>query len=227
MVAAPRVDRAAAISSLAARVDVALLKSVFPAGAARNIDDAARYLQAALQEFNISDPRMAATIVATIVVETPNFEAYEEPESAGAAYEGRPTLGNTEVGDGVRFRGRGYIGLTGRANYQRMSVRLGLGTRLVDSPGDAKSPEVAARILVAWFADRQQQLLPALAQDDLRLARRMVSGGLLRITEFTAAYRKVLDRLGGPSPNPGGPASETAQPTAPSEPAASEPPPPA
>jgi hypothetical protein len=142
---------------------------------------------------------LVAAIIATVVVETPDFGAYEEPERMADAYEGRASLGNTQTGDGKLFRGRGYIGLTGRANYQRMSERLGLGSRLVDSPGDAKSPEVASRILVAFFADRQEPLLRALAQDDLRFARRMVSGGVVRIEPFTATYRKVLARLEDPS----------------------------
>lgn len=195
----PEGNLADAINSLSARVDKALLKSIFPEGARKNIDERLQYLQAALQEFKVGDPEMAAVIIATIAVETPNFEAYEEPASLADRYEGRAALGNTEPGDGLKFRGRGYIGLTGRANYKRMSERLGLGSRLVDSPEDAKSPEVASRVLVAWFVDRQDSLLAALQKDDLRLARRVVSGGLNGLSEFTEAYGKVMAKLVTPA----------------------------
>jgi len=191
----PVTNLAAAITSLSGKVDVALLKSIFPEGAGKNIEDSVQYLQAALQEFKISDPRMVATIVGTIAVETPNFEAYEESATLAARYEGRANLGNTEPGDGVKFRGRGYLGLTGRANYRNMSERLGLGTRLVDAPDDAKSPEVASRVLVAWFVDRQERFLPALDRNDFTSARRLVAGAPTRVKEFEAAYRKVIENL--------------------------------
>jgi peptidoglycan L-alanyl-D-glutamate endopeptidase CwlK len=73
-----------------------------------------------------------------------------------------------------------------------MSARLGLGTRLLDSPEDAKSPEVACRILVAWFVDRQEKLSAALASGDLTLARRVVAGTPSQLEQFTAVYTKVL-----------------------------------
>lgn len=66
--------------------------------------------------------------------------------ASGEAYEGRRGLGNTEPGDGPRYRGRGYVQLTGRSNYTAWSRRLGMD--LVGNPSLAERPEVAARILV-------------------------------------------------------------------------------
>jgi predicted chitinase len=190
---APSGGRAEQLTTVTQRVTVDLLASVFPARARANIERGAPFLQAALQEFQVADPRFAAAIIATIAVETPNFEAYEEPESQAARYDGR--LGNTQPGDGVRFRGRGYLGLTGRANYALMSQRLGLGTRLLEFPEDAKSPEVAARVLVAWLVDRQDRMMPGLASGDLAPVRRIVSGGTRDLERFKAAYDIILARL--------------------------------
>jgi predicted chitinase len=142
------------ITSISSKVTVALLESVFPESARKNIEVNAPYLPAALQEFKISDKRVAAAIIATIAVETPNFEPLAESAEYAKIYEGKSGIGNINPGDGVRYRGRGYLQITGRANYQKMSERLGLGSRLLDSPDDANSPEVASRILVAYFADR-------------------------------------------------------------------------
>ncbi len=180
------------ITAISSKVTVALLESVFPESARKNIEVNAPYLPAALQEFKISDRRLAAAIIATIAVETPNFEPMAE--SGGNEYEGRAALGNTNPGDGVRFRGRGYLQITGRLNYQKMSERLGLGSRLVDSPDDANSPEVASRILVAYFADRSK-ISAALASGDRDAARRYVSGGTQGLERFTEVYDKVFAQL--------------------------------
>ncbi len=65
---------------------------------------------------------------------------------SGWAYEGRHYLGNTEAGDGPRFRGRGFVPLVGRRQYTYWQRRLRVP--LVDQPELAAEPDVAAEILV-------------------------------------------------------------------------------
>lgn len=65
---------------------------------------------------------------------------------------GRKNLGNTEPGDGFRYRGRGFCQLTGRGNYVRYGKLLGL--RLVSDPDLANDPEAAAAIICAYIRDR-------------------------------------------------------------------------
>ena len=66
-------------------------------------------------------------------------------------YEGRSDLGNTQPGDGVRFKGRGYVQITGRRNYEDWSNRLGVD--LVGNPELAENPDIAAQILVIGMRD--------------------------------------------------------------------------
>ena len=183
------------ITSISSKITVATLAGLFPQSAQPNIEISAPYLQAAFQEFKVSDKRLAAAIIATIAVETPSFEVSEESVAQGQKYENAASLGNTQAGDGVRYRGRGFLGITGRANYARMSTRLGLGSRLIDSPEDAKSPEVASRILVAWMVDRGDKLSTALADGDLVAARVAVAGAPTRLAQFTTAYNKLLTQF--------------------------------
>jgi hypothetical protein len=65
--------------------------------------------------------------------------------------EGREDLGNTEPGDGPRFKGRGFVQITGRRNYRIWSDKLGIN--LIDNPEKAALPEIAALILVRGMRD--------------------------------------------------------------------------
>lgn len=87
----------------------------------------------------------AAYILATAHHETMRWKKLEEMAS-GAAYEGRKDLGNTQKGDGQRFKGRGLVQITGRANYTDWSKRLGVD--LVGDPKLAKDVRYAVPILI-------------------------------------------------------------------------------
>jgi putative chitinase len=91
-----------------------------------------------------------AYVLATATHES-HLGRFLEELSSGAQYENRPDLGNNQPGDGVRFKGRGYVQLTGRANYQDWSNRLGVD--LVGNPELAENPDIAAEILVRGMRD--------------------------------------------------------------------------
>lgn len=65
--------------------------------------------------------------------------------ASGRAYEGRRDLGNTEKGDGVRFKGRGFVQLTGRRNYALMSTVTGVD--LIAAPEKALDLTVAIKVM--------------------------------------------------------------------------------
>jgi hypothetical protein len=66
-------------------------------------------------------------------------------------------LGNSQIGDGYKYRGRGYVQLTGRSNYQKMSIRLSKllnkNIDLVEHPNDALEPDIAYKILTVGMIE--------------------------------------------------------------------------
>jgi predicted chitinase/LysM repeat protein len=105
------------------------------------------YLNAAMAEGHINTPRRQAAFLAQLAHESGQLRYFEEIAS-GSAYEGRRDLGNTQPGDGVRFKGRGPIQLTGRANY--IAAGRALGIDLVNNPTRAADPDVGFRI-ATWY----------------------------------------------------------------------------
>jgi predicted chitinase len=118
--------------------------------------NAETYLDIFLNEFQARNfsIRQMAHFIAQTGHETQSFKLQRElwgPTATQAAYEGRKDLGNTQKGDGSKFRGRGLIHITGRYNYEKLSKVL------FDSDTLLTNPELLEKLLYAvaagfWFA---------------------------------------------------------------------------
>jgi len=95
-----------------------------------------------------------AALMAQIAHETAQMSISTEkgPDSYFDRYEGRKDLGNTQPGDGRRFRGRGWIQLTGRYNYTKAGQALGID--LANKPQLAADENTAMDIAIWYFEDR-------------------------------------------------------------------------
>ncbi|WP_420213804.1 glycoside hydrolase family 19 protein [Janthinobacterium fluminis] len=140
-------------------------------------------LNAAMAEFGINTPARQASFLAQIGHESGQLRHVRELAS-GAAYEGRTNLGNVVAGDGVRFRGRGLIQITGRANYQAAGAALGLD--LVGAPALLEQPANACRS-AAWFWKARGLNELADAGDQVRVTRR-INGGTNGLAERLALF---------------------------------------
>ena len=152
----------------------------------------------ALERRNLSYRSMILMAVATIYVETGQFLPLDEGISKfNTTPSGHPfdkyddrtaSLGNQGAPDGERYKGRGYIQLTGRANYTDIGRRIDID--LEEQPELANDPEIAAAILAEFLKRSESKIRDALFAGDLKLARRLVNGGSHGLPEFKACFKR-------------------------------------
>jgi putative chitinase len=166
------------------------LRAIMPNLASAKAEEYLPLLNAAMQERYIDTAWRQAAFLAQLAHESGEFR-YMEEIASGAAYEGRKDLGNTQPGDGKRFKGRGPIQLTGRANYTAASKALGLD--LVNNPTRAADPDVGFRTATwFWFIHALNELADV---GHFREITRRINGGYKGFSDREKYYlqaRKVL-----------------------------------
>jgi putative chitinase len=152
------------------------------------------FIQETLDRFEISaSPLRVAHFLAQIAHESGELR-YTEELASGAAYEGRNDLGNTEPGDGIRFKGRGLIQITGRANYLKLSAALyGDAQTLIETPELLETKE-AACLSAGWFWSANH--LNNLADGDLfeHITRR-INGGINGYADRAMYLKRAKEAL--------------------------------
>lgn len=144
-----------------------------------------------LPVFEINNVRRLGAFLAQLAHESGEFRWLEEFAS-GAAYEGRRDLGNTQKGDGVRYKGRGPIQLTGRANYEKYGKLLGLD--LLSKPELVSTANVGMRVAgLYWQSHGLNELADAM---DFEKITRKINGGLNGIEDRKNFYTRARAVLG-------------------------------
>ncbi len=185
------------LPSVVDKVTPTMVSKMFPYAPVDNIKKYLPSVLKALDDQKLGDKKMVLMALATIRAETGRFLPMDEGKSKYNTspgghpfdlYDNRKDLGNKGNGDGDKFKGRGFVQLTGRSNYTKYSKALGLGTQLIKNPDLANDPEIAAKILASFLKDKERRVKEALLDGDLRLARRLVNGGSHGLADFTDAF---------------------------------------
>lgn len=158
---------------------------------------AAKYLGAltdAMLACGIHTPVRQAAFLAQIGHESQGLLYAREiwgPTPAQQRYEGRVDLGNVQPGDGRRYLGRGFVQVTGRANYRRAGVALGLP--LETRPELLELPQHAARS-AGWFWESHGLNALADAGDFVRITK-IINGGTNGLAERQALWARAKEAL--------------------------------
>ena len=149
------------------------LSVVMPRALPAKIDLYYDPLVAGMKKHDITSNLRMAHFIAQIGHETASF-LFAEEIADGSAYEGRVDLGNTQKGDGKRFKGRGLIQLTGRANYAAYSKDSGVD--YVAKPELVASDPFVAVDVACWFWNTHG--INKLAdEDDVKAVTKRINGG--------------------------------------------------
>jgi peptidoglycan L-alanyl-D-glutamate endopeptidase CwlK len=182
-------------------VTVAAVSQMFPGTPVANIQTNLPFVLQALNDAGLGDKDMILMALGTIRAETASFRPISEGISKFNTtpgshpfnlYDnrGQGSLGNQGAPDGERFKGRGFVQLTGRANYREHGAAIGLGNQLIDNPDLANQPDVAAKLLASFIKHKEQAIRNALSANDLAEARKLVNGGHHGLAEFIQAFQK-------------------------------------
>ncbi|KAA0127881.1 glycoside hydrolase family 19 protein [Chryseobacterium sp. SN22] len=169
-------------------------------------DYASRFLPYVIEtcnKFSINTPSRMLNFLAQVGHESGGL-FYTEELASGSAYEGRKDLGNTQKGDGIKFKGRGLIQITGRTNYQAVSKSLGtdfianptlLGGKNVTKCSNAQLENAAESAGWFWNARKLNDLA-----DQIDITKSIDSGNNLvvfkKITKaINGGYNGLPDRL--------------------------------
>lgn len=149
----------------------------------------------AMTEFAITTPARQAAFLAQIGHESGGLMYTRElwgPTPAQVRYEGRADLGNTHPGDGSKYRGRGFIQITGRANYAAAGKALHLD--LIDHPEILEDPEMVA-VSAAWWW-KSHGLNELADAGDFQRITRIINGGTNGLADRLARWEKAKDAMG-------------------------------
>jgi hypothetical protein len=181
------------------KITVPMVKAMFPDTPSPNIEKNLPHVVAGLRTVGLADRNMALMAFSTIRCETEGFKPIDEFKSKFNTrdhdfdlYEPGTDvghrLGNTKPGDGARYKGRGYIQLTGRFNYNKIGGQI--GEPLEADPAKANDPLIAGRILGQFLKNAEGRVRDDLANNDLKDARKAVNGGSHGLDKFKDAFAR-------------------------------------
>lgn len=153
-----------------------------------------QYLTDTMDKYAINTASQKAMFLAQIMHESAGCY-YTKELASGAAYEGRKDLGNVKPGDGVRYKGRGLVQITGRSNYEQISKAFGMD--FINKPELLETPEWATKS-AGWFWNSRN--LNALAVNNTEAAflavTKKINGGTNGLEDRKNYWTRAKKTLG-------------------------------
>lgn len=195
-------------------ITAADIKKMSPTAAARIVSGIVDN-QAAIARGGIDTPLRLCHFMAQLAHESAHFGVTREFAS-GAAYEGRASLGNTQPGDGRRYRGRGLIQTTGRANYRQATGDLRkLDASAPDFEANPTALEEFPWALLAGISYWQRRNInPPADRDDVVAVTKKINGGTNGLEDrkrYLAKAKAIWMAGGGASAGAAAPAAAPAR----------------
>jgi len=187
-------DAPADVTLPIAGVTVDAVCKMFPQTPRANIERHLPDVLDGLLAASLGDKAMVLMALSTIRAETECFLPISEGQSkfntsSGGQpfdlYDNRTSLGNGP-GEGAKYRGRGFVQLTGRSNYEVHGRKI--GEDLVSNPDLANDPAIASKLLASFLKVNESAIRAALAKNDLKAARKLVNGGSNGLDRFEDAF---------------------------------------
>lgn len=178
-----------------------ILRIAMPKATKTNCETFLPHLNKTFIEFDINTSMRIAHFLAQLAWES-GYLRYTTELAKGTAYEGRKDLGNTQEGDGVRFKGRGLIQLTGRNNY-RNYLTFALGHKLIEDNGKDEvdenkellaAPKDATRS-AGWFW-KNHKLNQLADNDEFTKITRIINGSSATVPKRLPCLRDAKIALG-------------------------------
>lgn len=152
-------------------------------------------------QFGLKDEEAYIYLLGQLKHESGDFN-YMEEMASGDAYEGRSDLGNTQRGDGRRYKGRGPIQVTGRNNYKQIYenffVPNGLGQyNIVKNPELGSDPRIGSLMSIGWLltTENGKRAIEAANNHDIRSLTKAINGGYNGLDSRTAITQRLLDNM--------------------------------
>lgn len=151
------------------------LMKIYPFSTEVNRQKFLPHLTDLMPRYAIDNPLRQAAFLAQIGHESGQLR-YVEEIASGKAYEGRRDLGNIFKGDGIKFKGRGLIQITGRSNYSELSKAFGID--FLANPQLLCDPAYAVQSACWWWKQRGlNEMADNTSEDSFRKITRIINGG--------------------------------------------------
>jgi len=162
------------------------LSKIYPFAKAR-VDIFLDPLNKTMDRYQINTRLRIAAFLAQVGHESGQLK-YVKELASGSAYEGRADLGNINLGDGIRYKGRGLIQITGRANYAQIQKELGIDC--VNKPELLESSDNAC-LTAGWFWNSRMLNDFADKQDFIKITKK-INGGVNGLQDRQEIYDRAL-----------------------------------